>query len=158
MSATAPLALPVTGGCQCGAVRYSLASRPTGAHFCHCRMCQRAVGGPFAALVSVPTEDLAWTAGAPGWFASSNLATRPFCRDCGTPLGFAYDGSGRINVTIGSLDDPEIAPIGVHYGVESRLSWVKLCDGLPEVETADDPDSPVTLASLVSHQAKEAAQ
>jgi len=142
----------VTGGCQCGAVRYQLASQPTGAHFCHCRMCQRAVGGPFAALTSVPVEDLSWTGEPPAWFASSNLARRPFCSKCGTPLGFQYNDSGRINVTIGSLDDPEIAPIGIHYGVESKLSWVKLCDGLPEVATADDPDSPVGLAELQSNQ------
>ena len=144
---------PVTGGCQCGGVRYSLSSPPVGAHFCHCRMCQKAVGGPFAALASVPTADLVWVRGAPAWFASSNLAERPFCRDCGTPLGFRYVGSDRINITIGSLDDPELAPVGIHYGVEARLSWVRVCDGLPQVETSDDPDSPVTLSQLISHQA-----
>lgn len=148
---------PVMGGCQCGAVRYSLARPPTGAHACHCRMCQRAVGGPFAALTSVAVEDFAWTAGAPAWFASSNLAERPFCRDCGTPLGFRYVGGDRINVTIGSLDDPEIAPIANHYGVESRLSWVRICDDLPQVPTSDDPDSPVTLAQLSSRQSGGAA-
>ena len=148
---------PIMGGCQCGAVRYSLASLPTGAHVCHCRMCQRAVGGPFAALTSVPTGDLAWVRGTPGWFESSNLARRPFCRDCGTPLGFHYVDSGRINVTIGSLDDPELAPIAIHYGVESRLSWIRICDDLPQVETTDDPDSPTRLAELVSHQAGEGA-
>jgi hypothetical protein len=115
-------------------------------------MCQRAVGGPFAALTSVPTEDLSWTASAPDWFASSNLARRPFCPDCGTPLGFQYVASGRINVTIGSLDDPELAPIGVHYGVEAQLSWVRICDDLPRIETADDPDSPVGLDQLHSNQ------
>lgn len=142
----------IEGGCQCGQVRYRLASRPGHAHFCHCRMCQKAVGGPFAALTSVPTEDLVWTAGQPAWFASSNLARRPFCPACGTPLGFQYVGSGRINVTIGSLDDPEIAPIEVHYGIEARLSFVRICDDLPQVTTADDPDSPVSLSALVSHQ------
>ncbi len=142
----------IEGGCQCGQVRYRLASRPSHAHFCHCRMCQKAVGGPFAGLTSVPTGDLSWIRGEPGWFASSNLARRPFCRDCGTPLGFQYIGSGRINVTIGSLDDPEIAPIEIHYGVEARLSFVRICDELPRVRTADDPDSPVSLTNLVSHQ------
>ncbi len=115
-------------------------------------MCQKAVGGVFAALTSVPVEDLSWTANAPGWFASSSVAKRPFCPRCGTPLGFAYDGSGRINVTIGSLDNPEIAPIGIHYGVEAKLSWVRICDELPRVETGDDPDCPVGLDAMVSHQ------
>ena len=60
-------------------------------------------------------------------------------------------------MTIGSLDDPELAPIAIHYGVESRLSWIRICDDLPQVETSDDPDSPTRLAELVSHQAGEGA-
>ena len=44
-----------TGGCQCGAVRYALYVAPENSHVCHCRMCQRATGGLFAALaVFVP--------------------------------------------------------------------------------------------------------
>ena len=37
----------LTGGCQCGAVRYALYAMPERAGICHCRMCQKAVGGPF---------------------------------------------------------------------------------------------------------------
>ena len=40
----------LTGGCQCGAVRYALLEEPTGAHICHCRMCQKAFGSFFAPL------------------------------------------------------------------------------------------------------------
>ena len=42
----------MTGGCQCGAVRYALFDAPEST-VCHCRMCQKAVGGPFAALSKV---------------------------------------------------------------------------------------------------------
>ena len=38
--------LTLTGGCQCGAVRYALAEQPGVRPLCHCRMCQKAVGGP----------------------------------------------------------------------------------------------------------------
>ena len=38
----------MTGGCQCGAVRYALMSEPTHASICHCRMCQKAFGNYFA--------------------------------------------------------------------------------------------------------------
>ena len=145
-------ALPVTGGCQCGAVRYALSVHPNGAHFCHCRMCQRAVGGPFAALAGVKRDQLSWTRGEPAVFSSSSLADRGYCRDCGTPLYFAYKAANRISVTIGSLDYPEAHPIGVHHGVESRMPWLKLCDGLPEDETGSTPDDAAALAGMVSHQ------
>ena len=78
-----------------------------------------------AALAGCAKADFTWTKGEPAWFASSSLASRPFCDACGTPLGFTYaDPAARMYVTIGSLDDPEAAKIERQYGAESRLSWV----------------------------------
>jgi hypothetical protein len=111
----------LTGGCQCGAVRYALFARPERAGICHCRMCQKAVGGPFKAWANVATQDFAWTRGAPGTFRSSSAAERDFCAGCGTPLGFRYiRRSGSISVTIGSLDTPEAVTLSQVDGVESR--------------------------------------
>ncbi|MGZ3305995.1 MAG: GFA family protein [Asticcacaulis sp.] len=148
--------LPITGGCQCGAVRYALHAEPGNAHFCHCRMCQRAVGGPFAALTSLRRADVEWTKGEPAFFQSSSVAKRGYCRDCGTPLSFAYDRSDRFSVTLGSLDRPEDAPIERHYGIESKMPWLKLCDGLPEEETGDLEHDPRT-AGMVIWQSGEGA-
>lgn len=143
-----------TGGCQCGKVRYALYVAPQNAHACHCRMCQRAVGGAFALLAGAPKADFAWTKGEPGFFVSSNLAKRPFCRDCGTPLGFAYDlPEARTYVTIGSLDQPEKAAIIIQYGIEARLPWVKFCDGVPEEVTGIDPKAAEFLSAMKSNQA-----
>jgi hypothetical protein len=115
----------ITGGCQCGAVRYALSQSPE-AEFCHCDMCRRATGGAFAALASVPRAAFGWTKGAPKAFDSSTAATREFCGHCGTPLTFAYHASKNMDVTIGSLDDPEaVGPLKLEFAVESRLSWVR---------------------------------
>src|ERR1700747_1823620 len=101
----------LAGGCQCGPVRYALYAAPHNVHVCHCRMCQKAVGGPYAALAPVKRADFAWTRGAPAAFASSSLALRDFCRDCGTPLGFRYLDGETVSVSIGSLGRaPEAAP------------------------------------------------
>ena len=141
------------GGCQCGAVRYALYVAPQQAHACHCRMCQRAVGGAFALLAGAPKAEFAWTKGAPAMFASSNLAQRGFCRACGTPLSFTYNlDTARQYVTIGSLDDPEQAPIIRQFGIESRLSWVRFCEGVPEEATGDDPKAAAYFATMESHQ------
>src|SRR5579871_5453960 len=97
----------LTGGCQCGAVRYALYVRPARAGICHCRMCQKAVGGPFFAWAESADTDIAWTRGSPAQFASSSAADRGFCRQCGTPLTFRYQKKPHhIDVTIASLDDP----------------------------------------------------
>ena len=69
-------------------------------------MCQKAVGGPFITLVQLRPGQIAWTRGTPGEFRSSTIATRLFCRDCGTPLAYVDDDTGALEVTSGSLDDP----------------------------------------------------
>src|SRR5271157_489996 len=88
-------------------------------------MCQKATGGPFAALAPVRLVDFAWTRGKPAIFDSSNVAYRHYCADCGTPLSFGYRRKAWIDVTIGSLDTPERVPPTRQYGIESRLcrSW-----------------------------------
>ena len=128
----------LTGGCQCGAVRYALSAPPERVHLCHCRACQKAVGGPFAALAPVRRQDFTWTRGVPGSFASSSIAHRDFCTSCGTPLSFRYDDSEWISVTIGSLDRPqEVRPFR-HWGVESRLAWFDELGSLPAGTTEAD--------------------
>ena len=117
-------ALPASGGCQCGGVRYRIDAVIAGsAHLCHCRMCQRAVGGPFAALVGAPDGAIEWTAGEPASWRSSSEATRGFCAACGTPIYYRGDGSGRIYLTIASLDDPAAVAPETEVGVEGKLPW-----------------------------------
>ncbi|MDE2148668.1 MAG: GFA family protein [Gammaproteobacteria bacterium] len=129
----------VTGGCQCGAVRYRIDAPLQQIHYCHCRMCQRAMGNLFAALAGAPKDALHWTLGRPRYFASSSVARRGFCERCGTPLTFAYTDAQRVYVSIGSLDHPEAAVPEIHYGIESRLPWLHIADQLPSAPTSDDP-------------------
>jgi hypothetical protein len=38
----------------------------------------------------------------------------------------------------GTLDDPEVAPPQGHYGVENRVSWLKIDDDLKREPTQED--------------------
>ena len=132
---------PRTGGCQCGAVRYAITAPVEEANVCHCRMCQKAGGGPFMVLARVPIEALRWTRGAPGTFRSSSFAERGFCARCGTPLTYRWTARA-LSVTVGSLDHPEdVRPVKA-FGSEGRLSWLGTIEGLPARTTSDwmDPD------------------
>lgn len=128
----------ITGGCQCGAVRYALHEQPSDAHICHCRMCQKAFGSFFAPLTGVPLTAFEVTRGKVSIFKSSEQAERGFCRNCGTPLTFHYVGRPRIAVSIGSLDRPELIPPAHQYGTEGRLSWFGRLNDLPGDTTEDD--------------------
>lgn len=111
----------VSGGCQCGAVRYSATPQPETSHICHCRMCQKAGGNFFAALISVGRDAITWTRGAPAEFESSAEGRRGFCRDCGTPLFYDYRTSKHFCLTTGSLDNPAAFPPKIQFGVEAQL-------------------------------------
>ena len=127
----------LTGGCQCGAVRYAWTTRPAHSSVCYCRMCQKASGQPLMGFTGGQREHLKWTRGEPAIFKSSNMAERGFCRNCGTPLTYAFEGTGRISVTINSLDDPEGMPPTKQYGTESKVSWLDGIAHLP-AERIDD--------------------
>ena len=139
-----------TGGCQCGAVRYRITAPFENPHICHCRMCQKAFGNYFAALVGPKKTGLHWTKGQPSFFRSSEIVQRGFCPGCGTPLTFAYDNSERIAVSIGSLDDPAAGTPANQFGIEGRLPAFALLHTLPGTRTEDDipPDEMNRLKSL----------
>jgi hypothetical protein len=127
-----------TGGCQCGAVRYGFSSEPTDPHICHCRMCQKAVGNFFAALIGIPRDAFELTRGEPSLFKSSDPVTRGFCRDCGTPLLYDYSSSKHLNVTIGSLDNPAQFPPRGQFGKEARMPWFGDLCGLADEGTTEE--------------------
>jgi hypothetical protein len=127
----------MTGGCQCGAVRYALLSEPTEPSICHCRMCQKAFGSTIAPLAGVPLGDLSWTRGEPGRFRSSDAVERGFCRDCGTPLFYRVLDQDRISVSIGSLDEPDrVAPV-IQYGIENKSRHFDGLHALPGKATSE---------------------
>ena len=119
----------MTGGCQCGRIRYSVEIASAEAYLCHCRMCQKATGGIAAAFVQVPVEALTWLI-EPDWYHSSPIARRPFCSACGTPLGFQFaDGQGQPDITVGSFDDPKRFKPVAHAGSESlHEAWLDTRD------------------------------
>ncbi len=108
------------GGCQCGKIRYALYKTPRRAGICHCRMCQKATGNYFAPLANVEIGDFEVIRGDLAIYASSTLAERGFCGDCGTPLTFSYFDLPDISVMMGSLDNPDCLAPSKQFGKEAR--------------------------------------
>jgi hypothetical protein len=138
-----------TGGCQCGAVRYALHEEPTGAHICHCRMCQKAFGSFFAPLAGVPVTAFEITRGELSIFKSSDQTERGFCKNCGTPLTFHYVDSPRIAIALGSLDEPEKVEPKIEYGIEGKLPWFGRLAALPGDKTTEE-DNPELAAKIAA--------
>jgi hypothetical protein len=143
--------MSVSGGCQCGAVRYRIEGELGRASLCHCRMCQKALGGPFGPFVSARIADVTWTRGERKRFQSSNKVHRGFCGDCGTPLTFEWSDE-VIDLTFYTFDNAdEITPV-VQLEAQNAQPWVNRIGELQVRDASAEPHLATYLAEVVSFQ------
>ncbi len=136
-------ALPLTGGCPCGAVRYEIVTFPLLLYACHCTNCQRESGSAFAMNMPVAPDSFRITAGTPkAWRrvrASGAQTASWFCGDCsGRLYGERDTRPNSFNVRAGSLDDTTwLVPVA-HILMREAQGWERLGDegecfeGLPD--------------------------
>lgn len=121
------------GGCLCGAVRYRVSGQPVAATLCHCADCRRASGGTNVAWAVFDKGDFEWLAGEAADYSSSPGIHWLFCRDCGTTLGYLRsERPDHMDVTTGSLDEPDRHPPDVEIWVKQRIGWEELHSSLPK--------------------------
>ena len=114
--------MTATGGCQCGAVRFTVDGDLGRASICHCRMCQKAFGAFFGPLV--PAPGLRWTRGTPKYFQSSNRVKRGFCDACGTPLTYVRDHAPKmVNIPRALFETRTGREPRYHLAVEQSADW-----------------------------------
>ncbi len=121
----------ITGGCLCQAIRYRADHKPTAVGYCHCRMCQRALGNAFGTWAAFDVGGFSHVAAEPRWHRSSDIASRCFCETCGSPIAYLPDGSDTIYVWLGTLDEAYAFEPQMHFHVESRIPWADQNSGLP---------------------------
>ena len=121
----------MSGGCACGRVRFNASIDDDDAYLCHCRMCQRSSGAISLAFKNLRKAAVSWQS-EPDWYQSSPIASRPYCRECGTSLGFAYPDSANMDLTVASFDEPGRFRPKFHFGIEgAHRAWLNT-EGLPE--------------------------
>ena len=130
----------ITGGCLCGAVRYTAEADPTSATVCHCRDCQKFTGSVFAALVIVPKEALTLTGPVKtftGVGGSGKPILRHFCPECGSSIA-EEPGSrpGMVILTVGTFDDPTIATPAREIFRDDAVPWVQVQGDIPRFAKA----------------------
>jgi len=124
---------------MCGAVRYEADGEPFHPTLCHCVDCRRASGAPALAWFSVRRDALRWTRGTPALNPSSPGVERQFCSACGTQLTWRGAAApDEIDVTMGSLDDPNAVAPADHTYEAQRVRWLHLADSLPRYPRTRD--------------------
>ena len=120
-----------TGGCECGAVAFEVNNLRETVTVCHCSQCRRTSGHLWASTRAA-LDDLTFTRDAGlRWFASSDIATRGFCADCGSSLFYRLNGEDGIAIAAGCLDDTRGLRIGKHIFVGSKGDYYPAPDDAP---------------------------
>jgi hypothetical protein len=123
--------LPLTGGCQCGALRYEIRAEPLSVYVCHCTECQRQSASAFSMSVMVPRDSLVYTKGKPRRFErtadSGRVIASDMCETCGVrPVNHPLANDKVSILKPGTLDDTSwLHPIG-HIWTKSAQPWVPI--------------------------------
>lgn len=134
---------PITGGCQCGSMRYELNGPPVVFYICHCLECQKQSSSAFGQSLQVRVADLK-IEGTTGLFergaASGASVVCEFCNQCGTRLFHRRPAYGDLlNIKAGTLDNTSwLRPAG-HIWTKSKQPWVVIPDDT--LNYAEQPNS-----------------
>ena len=102
----------LSGGCNCGAVRYALAGAPLAVIACHCTSCRRQSGAAFSVNLIVRADAMSVEGELASYMdpdtESGAPIQRQFCAACGSPIRSVPTAAPKmIALKAGSLDAPE---------------------------------------------------
>jgi hypothetical protein len=125
--------MELTGGCQCGAVRYRVKGEPQHNVLCHCVDCRKSAGAPMVGWAAFAEADFAIEQGEAVTYNSSGASMRSFCPKCGTGLYFrnAETLPGIVDIQTATLDNPEALPPDAQIQVAERIGWMESAHTLP---------------------------
>jgi hypothetical protein len=123
------MTFPATGGCLCGAIRYTVDAPMQSVIACHCRNCRKASGAGASHNVLLKTEALKFTKGEPKRYVdtadSGNALYRFFCPECGGSIYSQRSTAPQMLVLkAGSLDDAAGLSMGMHIWTDSAVPWM----------------------------------
>jgi hypothetical protein len=129
------MTLPLTGGCNCGAVRYEVSEALVRASYCHCTRCQRRTGTAASAQAHPAPGTFRIVAGeeALRMWKPPDGGEKWFCGECGSAIyGSNPSHPDSVGIRMGTFDsDPGIRPT-VRQFVAYAAPWEPLPDdGLP---------------------------
>ncbi|MDA7949397.1 MAG: GFA family protein [Hyphomicrobiaceae bacterium] len=123
----------MTGGCQCGAVRYEASGPPLEIYVCHCTECRKQSASAFGISVIVHSTGVRLVHGTPVRWSrladSGRTVDCFFCPECGSRLWHGdKERAETISIKGGSLDEPPEITSAVHIWTNSKLAGVTIPD------------------------------
>ena len=123
--------MALTGGCNCGAVRFEVTAPLGPARYCHCTRCQRRTGTAASASAIVTPGSVVVTQGTEqlGSWTPDDGREKVFCALCGSALLIGDPDTGEIvGVRLGAIDgDPGVRPTARQF-VAYAAPWEAIPD------------------------------
>jgi hypothetical protein len=121
----------LTGGCGCGAVRFTASEPPRDAVYCHCTRCQARTGTAAQASARMAPGTVTITEGAEhlrDWTLEDGLS-KSFCELCGSHLFARAPDTGEVAaVRMAAFDgDPGVRPSARQF-VADAAPWEPMPD------------------------------
>lgn len=124
------------GSCLCGAVRYEVSGEPKRFLHCHCSRCRKATGTGHATNLFLQPASLSWLSGQEQVRSfkvpEAKRFTNVFCATCGSRVPRQMQGTDMVLIPAGSLDDDVPLRPEAHIFCDSRASWSRQAEPLPE--------------------------
>lgn len=135
--------IPLKGGCQCGKLRYEIASAPLDVYVCHCLECRKQSSSAFGISVIIRSADLRLLSGEPRCWSRPTDSGRTldcfFCPDCGARVWHGNrERDETVSIKGGSLDEPIDLGEAYHIWTSRKLPGVLIPEHARQHEV--DPD------------------
>jgi len=129
----------MTGGCQCGALRYEVHGEVVDLFVCHCRECQKQSSSAFGISVIVKASDVTLLSGTPKSWRRPAIINGSidcvYCPSCGSRIWHGnVDIDEEISIKGGSLDVPPNLVGAKHIWTSSKLDGVVIPTGAETYE------------------------
>ena len=123
-----------TGGCRCGAIRYTVEGDAAHHAVCHCGDCRASSGAPMVAWYAVQEDQLRLLSGEPALYEGTPGAQRQFCPRCGTGLFYRNAAilPGIVDIQSATFDDPAASAPDAQIQCAERLPWVADMAEMPQ--------------------------
>ena len=138
----------ITGGCLCGAVKFTVNAKPIVTRECWCTFCQTLASGNATINLAFPASAIAISGELKDYISvavDGNKMHRKFCPNCGVHMfSEAEDRPNIIVVRAGTLDDSEQVNIEGVIWTSSAPTWaylnpiVKHFEGQPPAPKVND--------------------
>jgi len=136
--------MKISGGCNCGYIKFEGEADPDKVWVCHCTDCQAGTGSAFRINIPVPGASFRMLSGEPTIFIKTTAESgtpraQAFCPKCGSPIYSTTVGDGpkpSYTLRVGLLRErAQLAPKRQNW-FRSAQPWVTELASVPRNEKA----------------------